>query len=380
MRRIESVYKGTLYFEQAEYSHSSSIEISPILMKMLTKVPEDKAFRGAFSKLSFAWTIFWGFIESDFFTFAVPNTIFGIVGALANEALIESPAGTPSNSSLKVVTDGHLSRHGGEWTVHTLACAAGQRIICLAAVVLFNTANLLVFDLANQRSPESAAEDRANKPWRPVPRGLVTTDQARQLLLVAVPSVAALNWALGAWQQGLLLMVHTWLYNDLGGGDEAFIRELIISVAYGLFNNGSLKIAMRNTPGFDLSGRDSSSPQALRWTAVISGVILTTMQVQDLKDVTGDRGRGRQTIVLFLGERFSRGSIAFFVCFWSLVCARFWRLGTLASVVPLAGAAVVASRVLLLRGRPEGDARTWRFWCFWHATLYLLPLASLFNA
>lgn len=93
-------------------------------------------------------------------------------------------------------------------------------------------------------------------------------------MLFIVPAVLALDYALGPWKQGVFITVLTWLYNDLGGGDEAFVRELIIAVAYGLFNSGSLHVAIGTGNSLSLLG--------VVWTVIISGVILTTMQVQDL--------------------------------------------------------------------------------------------------
>ncbi|KAI3390267.1 hypothetical protein diail_10731, partial [Diaporthe ilicicola] len=149
-----------------------------------------------------------------------------------------------------------------------------QILLRLPSVLAFNVGNLLVFDLANQRSPSSVVEDRINKPWRPIPQGRINVDQARRGMLFVIPAVLALDYALGPWKQGVFIKILTWLYNDLGGGDEAFIRELIISVAYGLFNSGSLRVA--------IGTGNSPSLLGVVWTVIISAVILTTMQVQDL--------------------------------------------------------------------------------------------------
>lgn len=319
-------------------------------------------------KLRYVSIVLWGFVESDFFTFAVPNTAFGIFGAFATPVLARSPSISLS-SHAAILRSQHAAK-----APQPLSAVGG--LTRLAVVLLFNLAGLLVFDLANQRTPESVAEDKLNKPWRPIPSGLITMNQARRLMLAAVPATLALNYVLGVWRQGVFILILTWLYNDLRGGDEAFARELIISVAYGLFNNGSLEIAMN---GSGNTQRYTSSPEGILWTAIISGVILTTMQVQDLKDMEGDRGRGRKTIAIFLGEPVSRGSIAFFVCFWSWACTRFWHLGAVGSALSWVAAVNVALRVLLVRGRPKEDARTWRMWCVWHATLYLLPIASLYG-
>jgi 4-hydroxybenzoate polyprenyltransferase len=279
----------------------------------------------------------WGFLESDYLTFAVPNTIFGLVGALSGPKVIDGPL--------------------------PLFREVLQRA---PAVLLFNSYSLLIFDLANQRSPESVHEDRINKPWRPIPSGRVTSEQTRWAILVAAPTALALNYVLGIWKEGLLVQTLNWYYNDLRGGDEVF-RDAIIAISYGLANQTSLRLA--------ISSRNSISQQGSVWTAIISGIILTTMNIQDLKDQHGDRIRGRKTIPLCVGDRVCRYALAFFIPFWSLICASFWCLPMMLYCVPLALGLLVAWRVLTKR-TPQEDSYTWKLWCVWHATLYALPLLS----
>ncbi|KAM7203904.1 UbiA prenyltransferase family [Rhypophila sp. PSN 637] len=287
-----------------------------------------------------AVSLLWSFIESDFVTFAVPSTAFGLFGALASSVLCDHDE--PSILPLQIL----------------------RRMPLLLA---FNVGNLLIVDLANQRIDGSVAEDKVNKPWRPIPQGKITTEQTRRVLLATIPVILALDYLLGVGKHGLMIAVLCWMYNDLGGSDEALVREMCNAVAYGLFNSGSLAVAVRR-PGL--------SPLGLAWTLVISGVILTTMQVQDLKDQAGDQLRGRKTICLWVGEWFSRITIAFFVCFWSCVCGYFWMLDPLASSLVGLVASAVSVRVLFFRS-PKEDARTWKLWCFWHASLYCLPLLSI---
>ncbi|KAH7326309.1 UbiA prenyltransferase family-domain-containing protein [Stachybotrys elegans] len=278
------------------------------------------------------------FIESNLFTFAVPNTAFGIFGAMAASILVD--AGSHIQPS---------------------AVTLLQRF---PLVLLFNVTNLLVFDLANQRSEASVLEDGINKPWRPIPQGRITMQQTRRLMLVVIPMTLAINYTLGVWTTGLMINIITWMYNDLQGGDEPFFRDFIIAIAYGLFNSGSLAVAVGSDASLSLLG--------LTWTVMISGVILTTMQIQDLKDQKGDKTRSRKTMALFLGDRVSRVSIVFFVCFWTVACCAFWSKGAV-SFIPIAAlGGVVVVRLLLCS--LDGDAATWRWWCLWHASLYTLPL------
>lgn len=280
--------------------------------------------------------VWWLFTESDFFTFVIPNTLFGCLGSLAAHPL--------SDNAWSNFED--VFRR-------------------LPIVVLFNWANVFIFDLANQRSPGSVAEDRINKPWRPIPRDKINSEQCRQLLLVAVPFTLWLNYHLNVWEQGLLIHVVTWMYNDLRGMDDLFVREILISVGYAMFNTGSLKIAQ---------GGGTVNSRGIVWVGIVSAVILTTMQVQDLKDQEGDRLRGRKTVVLRLGEQVSRTSIAIFTVFWTLVCVTFWipRAQIWAATVPGVPGMVVVSHVLLRRTQYDGRL-TWKLWCVWLVSLYSLP-------
>lgn len=111
-------------------------------------LPPLRAALGFISNLLHQATFFlslaWNFIESDFTTFAIPNTAFGVVGAVASVALVDGPV--------------------------SLRPTLIRIILRLPSILAFNIANLLVFDLANQRSPSSVVEDRINKPWRPIPQ------------------------------------------------------------------------------------------------------------------------------------------------------------------------------------------------------------------
>ncbi|KAK0629346.1 UbiA prenyltransferase family [Bombardia bombarda] len=287
--------------------------------------------------------VVWLFVESDLITFAIPNTVFGILGAaMTKSGLVDGPPPLLSDVLLK---------RG-------------------LAVFLFNFYSLLLFDLGNQRSSLSVSEDRVNKPWRPIPSGRVTSQQARRaVLLVVSPAALCLNHVLGIWKEGLLVQVLSWYYNELHGSDEPLFREALIAFSYGVGNSTSLLLAIDRPRGNTISRRGHS------WIAIISAVILTTMHVQDLKDQEGDRLRSRKTIPLLFGERFARRAIAVMVPFWSCVCASFWRLAWQDYCLPLALGLIVAWRVMV-KQTPREDATTWRLWCLWHSSLYALPLLT----
>ncbi|ORY67581.1 UbiA prenyltransferase family-domain-containing protein [Pseudomassariella vexata] len=273
--------------------------------------------------------LIWEFTESNFSTFIIPNTAFGVLGALASSVL------TPGSQDFSPQPWEILSR--------------------IPATLFFNWTMTFIFDLSNQRSSASVQEDSLNKPWRPIPTGKITAQQTRAVTLAMVPLSLGLCYALGVWNEGNLILVLTWLYNDLRGGDT-LARDLIIAVEFGLFNSASLQIAAGGRAANMGHGENLLSDIGLRWTALISTVIWTTMQVQDLKDQAGDRVRGRMTLPLVLGERVSRLSIAGFVLFWSGVCAYFWQLPLGAYALPAAAGSIVALRILS-KWTPEEDAQ-----------------------
>ena len=294
--------------------------------------------KAAVNKLANAFWIFWLFTKSDFPTFVLPNTAFGLFGALAGDFL----------TTQKFTNNPEI-------------------LLRVPSVLIFNWSNLLIFDLANQRSPESVEEDKINKPWRPIPQQMITCDQTRRLTLLCIPCVFILNLFLGVSNETAALYTLTWLYNDLRGGDELFVRDGIIAIAFAFYNVGSLRVAM---------GDDALiTEQGYIWTAIISGVIFTTMNIQDLRDEEGDRVRGRLTVTLAFGSANTRKLLSCFILFWSLVCSLFWSQSLWVILLPLSLGIHIVQRLVYRNGRVE-DTKTWRLWCLWTAILYMLPLSS----
>ncbi|KAJ5702261.1 hypothetical protein N7488_009809 [Penicillium malachiteum] len=276
--------------------------------------------------------LIWKFTESNFPTFVIPNSAFGILSALAGKRL--------TDCGENVQTD-ILARR-------------------VPLIILFNWANVFIFDLANQRLPEAVMEDKLNKPWRPLLTGQITSETTRRVMLFSIPATIGTSFMLGVGSESSLIMVLTWLYNDLRGGDE-IVRDLIISAGYALYLAASLNIGI---------GADCLiSKQGYQWISIMSGIILTTMQIQDLKDQIGDRTRGRRTWPLVLGDQVSRWIISFFVLFWSIACPAFWHLPTWRYLWSGLPGGWVTFQVL----RKVNDAAAWRYWCVWQIAVYTLP-------
>lgn len=71
----------------------------------------------------------------------------------------------------------------------------------------------------------------------------------------------------------MFILILTWVQNNLRGGNEV-IRDVIISAAYGMFSSASFEIAIGASSGTNINR------SGILWAGIISGVILTTMQVR----------------------------------------------------------------------------------------------------
>lgn len=120
----------------------------------------------------------------------------------------------------------------------------------LPRVLLWTWINLLAFTVNNQRSESAIIEDKLNKPWRPIPSGRLSADQARTLGTFAylLSQVASLHIG-GGLAQSSLLSVFGYIYNDLGGGDQGFVvRNALNSLGFASFASGALEVAAGGNP------------------------------------------------------------------------------------------------------------------------------------
>lgn len=303
--------------------------------------------RGSQRSLTYHLYTLWLFTRSDLKTVLIPQLFFALSNTLSGHILTPNPTPTFTQSSLPT------------------------RLLCAAAWIWLN---LLTEVMANQRLPASITEDALNKPWRPLSSGRLTPDQARRLLLLlVVPSALALSWVLGVMGPSVGLVVLTWLYNDLGGaGEECVLRNVLNAAGLLCFGMGATSI-VGGVEGGDLTMKGRV------WFGVVGAVIATTVHVQDLPDMEGDRARDRKTVPLIWGERVARNSAAGMVAVWSLVCPLFWNARmAVCAVFGLAGMGL-GVWIVWWRG-VEADRVAWRLWCIWMMGLFALPLCAGSNA
>ncbi|PVH95573.1 hypothetical protein DM02DRAFT_473467, partial [Periconia macrospinosa] len=282
------------------------------------------------------WTL-WLFTLSDLKTIVVPSTVFGIVNA-------------------------YTARGANEYhkSFHTLR-------LRILPVCFWVWLTLLPFTINNQQNPSSIAEDRVNKPWRPLPSKRISPTGAKQLMVLLYLLSLSLSafTGLGLRQAIALFFLGAW-YNNFGGGDHSpLVRNAINACGYVCFASGALEVALGQPIFFDSSMR--------AWLGMICGIILTTVHSQDMYDQQGDALRGRRTIPLVLGDLPARYTIAVWMFLWGIACPTFWHADLVVSAVSVSSALVVAIRTLRLR-TVRSDKVTFMIWNVWIAGMFAMPL------
>ena len=189
----------------------------------------------------------WLVTRNDLKSIVFPETAFGICSALSG------PIITSNNSPN--------------------AISVLQRI---PLVILWVWINVLIFDLANQRLPNSIIEDSINKAWRPIPSGRLTACQARRLLLAVLPIAILVTYYTGGMEETIVMNTLMYMYNDLGGADENFVvRNLINAAGFICYSAGAIRVACGH-------GECSLNEKAYQWLAIIGGIVFSTLQMQDM--------------------------------------------------------------------------------------------------
>ena len=156
-----------------------------------------------------------------------------------------------------------------------------------------------------------------------------------------------------------------WMYNDLGGFDEHYlVRNFLDGIGYVWCSFGIIKV---------VGDGHGLNDVGYVWSAILCGLITTTMHIQDLLDQEGDRLINRSTAPLLLGDGVARWSIVVALFRWSIFCPAYWGLGLWYNCAPLFSAVVVCYRLLSMRD-PKADDLSYKLWGIWLSFMYVLPL------
>lgn len=133
--------------------------------------------------MSFHLRTLWLVTRNDLKSIVFPETAFGICSALSGPVLTSNQSPDPTTI---------LGR--------------------IPKVLLWTWVNVLVFDLANQRLPNSIIEDSVNKAWRPIPSGRLSAAQARRILLGVIPIAFFITLGIGGMEETVAMFGLTWMH------------------------------------------------------------------------------------------------------------------------------------------------------------------------
>lgn len=138
------------------------------------------------------------------------------------------------------------------------------------------------------------AEDRVNKPDRPLPSGVVTTGQALCLALCLLAAALLLSSQLGFFPlvvaMSVVALLH--LYNRKLKGAAGLGNLLIAGLAACALLPGSIAIN---------GWQPTATTKVLPAAGVLALFILAREMIKTLEDITGDQVAGKRTIAIWVG-------------------------------------------------------------------------------
>ncbi|ESK83135.1 hypothetical protein Moror_15019 [Moniliophthora roreri MCA 2997] len=220
---------------------------------------------------------------------------------------------------------------------------------------------LLQFCAANQIY--SIDEDLANKPYRPIPSGLISVQFTYVVRWGLVPVCLYLSWVHQVFYAGLSLTLAFIFYNELGLDSYWYSKSLLNAIGIVSWNVGAALITSQGPHG--LCGQYQVTP------FISVALIWTTIHVQDFRDEAGDRLQGRITLPTFLPVA-SRYLTLFLLNSWSVALAIFWQLGPAALACFVAFGIYLSFHILLQRTE-EDDKVSLRLYMIWLTLAQTLP-------
>lgn len=229
--------------------------------------------------------------------------------------------------------------------------------------VLWIWLHLLYCNVSNQCN--SVAEDRENRPWRPIPGGLISQANARILRwALVIPCLCfSTTFGLSTVAASTFMAITTILYDDFKFSGHWAAKNMCTLFAYVCFEVGAMIIMAGSSHNID-----AIAIRALRSSSLI---ILSTIHVQDFPDVEGDIALNRKTIPI-IAPVISRALTSIMITFWSVYIAIIWRIGNWCSGVLLSVGLIVAWRLYFLRTASE-DKKSRAMYNGWLVMLHLLP-------
>ena len=214
-------------------------------------------------------------------------------------------------------------------------------------------------------------EDTSNKPWRPIPSGLISVSSARLLRWILLPLCLSVSVRLEAYWEGISLALACLVYNEFGFRTHLFMRDVCNAWGYASFNAGAYTITsgmcvlplhlstptiVLNHPHFVLGEPTINARTAISF-AINALINVSTIYAQDFRDEIGDLRIGRRTIPILWPEA-SRIGMVLVLAVWSIGLAWTCDLGPFSSVSFCALATFVGLRFFRKR---TAEADRWSF-------------------
>ncbi|KAF3769492.1 hypothetical protein M406DRAFT_335375 [Cryphonectria parasitica EP155] len=233
-----------------------------------------------------------------------------------------------------------------------------QQILASApSMLLWSWSHLFLFNLHNQRHASSIAEDAINKPWRPLPSGRLTSQQATWMMYCMYPVVFLVSLNAGGLVPCLVETTLCLWYNELGGSNNPFLKNVLNAFGFSCFFAGPLEVVT----GHSIFSGDM---KAATWLLILASAITTMSHAQDFRDMVGDKAANRKTIPLLIGDMNARVVLAVGVATWTAIACWFWEAGPRESLAAwAAGLAMVGN---FFRDRTQkGDSLSWKLFPLW---------------
>jgi 4-hydroxybenzoate polyprenyltransferase len=253
----------------------------------------------------------------------------------------------------------------------TLGMVAAARVrgdvqpITLGLGALYFLLYVYTFAVSNQII--GIEEDRRNKPDRPLPSGMTTLRGAWVRWIIAMVLFPALGAALGVAGWALLWQVCFCLYNFGGFARHWATKSLIMGVGL-VAQLGAAWAIVGPVPEL-----------AWRFIAGLSVVAVVFCNIQDLRDVDGDRALDRRTLPIVYGLPRACHGLAVLFAVGLPVLTHAWLFGSAPGTWPawiflllLDGLSLTIALRLVLQKRPRGLHRTYMLFTYW----YCLALAT----
>lgn len=215
------------------------------------------------------------------------------------------------------------------------------------------------FCLANQIS--GIDEDRANKPDRPLSAGLVSYRGALRRWAVVMLLFSLVGWWFGILKWAVLWQACIVLHNFCNWSKHWFTKNFIIM---------QIGVVALMAPAWELV--TPLNPTIWRWIIIMAIMIGITINLQDLRDIQGDRLMGRKTLPICWGE--ARTRIALCVSFILLAvvihfglmmpAGHTWPI-VLCDLLLAAIDVVIAVRIITVK-TPRADHKTYMLYTYWH--------------